>query len=201
MQRIATVQSRKERASVAGQLSNENPGLSDEERDRAAKLIQRSYRGHRTRRMMDGRTLDPGERWVEAVKEAEWRRAVRPRGKGERTGEGEVNVNGEGKGAAQDAGEGNTVDGERKEGRRKKSDAKENWRRLGVIARRAGGDGDNEDEEAGIDEEDLPEHEREKMRQHRIEETLKRQEAAKMMDLQYFLEMVDLKHRYGCKLS
>ena len=43
-----------------------------EEQDRekkAAVVIQRNYRGHRTRRAMEGRGLDPSVRWIEALKE------------------------------------------------------------------------------------------------------------------------------------
>jgi hypothetical protein len=32
-------------------------------------MIQRNYRGHRTRRAMQGRGLDPSVRWIEALKE------------------------------------------------------------------------------------------------------------------------------------
>ncbi|TVY58448.1 IQ domain-containing protein IQM6, partial [Lachnellula suecica] len=42
--------------------------------------------------------------------------------------------------------------------------------------------------------------EKEAKRRRRAEEKMVRQKAAKMMDLQYFLEMVDLKHRYGSNL-
>jgi hypothetical protein len=42
--------------------------------------------------------------------------------------------------------------------------------------------------------------ERRKKRQKRVESRNSRQKAAKMMDLQYFLEMVDQKHRYGSNL-
>ena len=42
--------------------------------------------------------------------------------------------------------------------------------------------------------------ERRKKRQRRVEARNARRKAAKMMDLQYFLEMVDQKHRYGSNL-
>jgi hypothetical protein len=41
----------------------------EQERDKAAVMIQRNYRGHRTRRAMQGRGLDPSVRWIEALKE------------------------------------------------------------------------------------------------------------------------------------
>ena len=68
--------------------------------------------------------------------------------------------------------------------------ARQNWKRVGEIARRAGGDDpvydDEEDDDDG---------------QHtRAEQKAEREKTAKMMDLQYFLEMVDQKHRYGSNL-
>lgn len=41
----------------------------EQDRNKAAVLIQRNYRGHRTRRAMQGRGLDPSVRWIEALKE------------------------------------------------------------------------------------------------------------------------------------
>lgn len=46
--------------------------VSEEQtRSDAAVMIQRNYRGHRTRRAMEGRGLDPSVRWMEALKEGE----------------------------------------------------------------------------------------------------------------------------------
>ena len=39
-------------------------GQSDE-RGEAAKLIQKNYRGYRTRQALEGRSLDPSSRWME----------------------------------------------------------------------------------------------------------------------------------------
>ena len=44
----------------------------EQDRNKAAVLIQRNYRGHRTRRAMQGRGLDPSVRWIEALKEGVW---------------------------------------------------------------------------------------------------------------------------------
>jgi hypothetical protein len=41
----------------------------EQSRRNAATLIQKNYRGHRTRRAMQGRGLDPSVRWIEALKE------------------------------------------------------------------------------------------------------------------------------------
>lgn len=68
--------------------------------------------------------------------------------------------------------------------------ARQNWKRVGEIARRAGGDDPIDD--YGDDGSD--EH------RTRAEQKAAREKTAKMMDLQYFLEMVDQKHRYGSNL-
>lgn len=41
----------------------------EDERTAAAEMIQRNYRGHRTRRAMKGFSLDPGTRWMEVCAE------------------------------------------------------------------------------------------------------------------------------------
>lgn len=82
-----------------------------------------------------------------------------------------------------------------------------NWLRATKIAERAGAydsDGSGED---GAEDEDISEkeeadqtlsqEERRKRRQRRVEARTK---TSKMMDLQYFLELVDQKHRYGSSL-
>jgi len=74
--------------------------------------------------------------------------------------------------------------------------ARQNWKRIGEIARRAGHDDptDTEDE-TGMTPEQLEEWKR-KRKVARLE----REKFAKALDLQYFLEMVDVKHRYGSNL-
>jgi len=88
--------------------------------------------------------------------------------------------------------------------------ARKNWQRIGTIARRAGGD----DLSPSRSQTSLDDHtcssddegnavlvdERRKRRQKRVEGGNARRKTAKMMDLQYFLEMVDQKHRYGSNL-
>ena len=44
----------------------------DQSRSDAAVIIQRNYRGHRTRRAMEGRSLDPSVRWIEALRDGEF---------------------------------------------------------------------------------------------------------------------------------
>jgi len=75
--------------------------------------------------------------------------------------------------------------------------AREKWKRVGEIARRAGAD---DPHDASLsDDENAPEEQTEQRRK-RSESRAEREKTAKMMDLQYFLEMVDQKHRYGSNL-
>ncbi|KAJ4350769.1 hypothetical protein N0V95_004446 [Ascochyta clinopodiicola] len=78
--------------------------------------------------------------------------------------------------------------------------ARNNWKRVGEIARRAGAD-DAPDarSESDASDERSPE-ERTNQRRKKVEQKSERDKTAKMMDLQYFLEMVDQKHRYGSNL-
>ena len=66
----------------------------------------------------------------------------------------------------------------------KHSAARQNWKKIGLIARRAGGDEDSESTNSGDDDEEANEQEREARRKRRLEEKKERQKAAKMMDLQ-----------------
>lgn len=75
--------------------------------------------------------------------------------------------------------------------------ARQNWKRVGEIARRAGAD---DPDDASETEDDQSSEERAEHRRKKIEERAEREKTAKMMDLQYFLEMVDQKHRYGSNL-
>ncbi|KAK6613575.1 IQ calmodulin-binding motif domain protein [Botrytis cinerea] len=195
IQEINHVQEEKEKEAIARRLSGD-PNLSEDERRKAAELIQRNYRGHRERRILEGKRLDVGTRWVEAVKEARYRNLTTPRARdgGENEGgrrssdvEGEPPIDTEGIGSSVATSQNRT------------SHARENWKKIGMIARRAGGD-EESDEESDGDSGDLNEEERAARRKRRMEEKAARQKAAKIMDLQYFLEMVDLKHRYGSNL-
>jgi hypothetical protein len=51
----------------------ESASVTEEQnRSDAAVIIQRNYRGHRTRRAMEGRSLDPSVRWIEALRDGEF---------------------------------------------------------------------------------------------------------------------------------
>lgn len=90
------------------------------------------------------------------------------------------------------------------------SPARERWKMVTEIARRAGADdtspsvsdfSSTEDELSDSAQgKSLSKQEREDAAKKRAEATELRKKTAKMMDLQYFLEMVDQKHRYGSNL-
>lgn len=70
-----------------------------------------------------------------------------------------------------------------------------NWKRIGEVAHRATND---DTSDSNIDEK-LSQETLEGARKRR-DSKLKRERTAKTMDLQYFLEMVDTKHRHGSNL-
>lgn len=94
------------------------------------------------------------------------------------------------------------------------SPARRKWRMAAEIARQAGADdtspsvSDSSSDEVGdpkpgsgaMDEPSKSAADRETIKRRRAEATEARKRTAKMMDLQYFLEMVDQKHRYGSNL-
>jgi hypothetical protein len=49
----------------ASEPSSQTYPVTETERRAAAGIIQRNYRGHRTRRQMKGLGLDPSTRWME----------------------------------------------------------------------------------------------------------------------------------------
>jgi len=157
MEEIGKVQEKKEtdvilKRAHLDEIGDANGCMSEEERRRAAVAIQRSYRGHRERRMLEGLSLDPSTRWIEAVKEARYRHLTDPR-------------------ALDDGG----LPGQ--DGERSKSAARLKWKKIGIIARRAGGD---EDSDSSGSDSDATEDEKEARRKKRLEEKLKRREKAKV---------------------
>ena len=166
-----------------------NPDITTDEQQKAAKAIQRTYRGHRTRRQLNGLGLDASTRWYEAVTDAQYREATRPRGPNERV---------------------QALQGFADDGRNNSPVARKQWKRATNIAQRAGQDDDSPSvsEESSDDEIEgngpaasaLSPEERQKRHEERKAAVQTRKKTAKMMDLQYFLEMVDHKHRYGSNL-
>jgi hypothetical protein len=94
------------------------------------------------------------------------------------------------------------------EKRKSSPTAQKQWQRIGTIARRAGGDDQSTDSlddnpsscSSDNGSNQISIEERRKRRQKHVESRNSRRQSAKMMDLQYFLEMVDRKHRYGSNL-
>jgi hypothetical protein len=147
-------------------LSGNYGELENEERERAAELIQRNYRGHRERRMMAGLSLDPGTRWKEAIKEMRYRELTKPRARAD--------------GGVRTSTDSNTAgpEGAKSDVNRMSSAARQNWKKIGLITRRAGADEDS-DTETGEEDGNTPEQEREAARKKRLEQKLERQKAAK----------------------
>lgn len=142
-----------------------NNHAHDQRETDAARVLQRTYRGYRERRQLAGLSLDPSTRWTEAIKEAQYRELTRPR---PRTSDSTQEL---------------------EDGDDRRSEARKSWRRVGGIARRAGG---NDQADGGPSPGDGDTNER-------VDEQ-KRTKSTQIMDLSYFLEMVDLNHRYGSNL-
>nr|OQO15586.1 hypothetical protein B0A51_18625 [Rachicladosporium sp. CCFEE 5018] len=159
--RAAELRERRKLArSAASNDSTTSTQRDNAERTKAAELIQRNYRGHRTRRAMEGRGLDASTRWIEALKEAKYANATAPVSRDVHASRSPLN-----------------------------GQARSRWKRVGAIAQRAGSD-DTSDTEDSSDE----------TREKRRKEKRERERYAKIMGLDYFLEMVDVKHRYGSNL-
>ncbi|KAK7713442.1 hypothetical protein SLS64_004692 [Diaporthe eres] len=96
-------------------------------------------------------------------------------------------------------------DGNADAAQRSKS-ARYNWHKIATIARRAGGDMEDDhnsssDSDSESDSGPSTSERKREARQKREEtKARRRNDATMMMGLQYFLEMVDLKHRYGSNL-
>lgn len=77
------------------------------------------------------------------------------------------------------------------------SEARRRWLKAGKIALHAGHD--DSDESSLSNESETP-SQKQAHQEKRLQEKQERIKYAKLLDLQYFLEMVDLKHRYGSNL-
>lgn len=145
--RISDIQAQRER-----EIDAKYHGHTAEEHHAAAR-IQKAYRGHRDRRQLDGLTLDPSARWVEAIKELRYRSATISSDRG--TPEGRTTS--------------------------PSDHARHNWKRIGQIAEHAGA-GELSAPESGDPE-------------------VVKADDSMSLDLRYWLEMVDAKHRYGTNLQ
>ncbi|OAP60115.1 hypothetical protein AYL99_05117 [Fonsecaea erecta] len=169
-------------------LESSRTDLNAQESKKAAVLIQKTYRGHRTRRQLNGFGLDASTRWYEAVRDAQFKAHTSPQPPASSLDDANPNES-------------------------TKSPARLKWSRAAEVARRAGADdrspsisdfsSDDNIENVEGSPSGMTQEDREKMEAARIrraEATAMRKKTAKMMDLQYFLEMVDHKHRYGSNL-
>ncbi|CCE28802.1 uncharacterized protein CPUR_02491 [Claviceps purpurea 20.1] len=163
----------------------------DKERAQAAQVIQKTFRGYRARRELEGYSLNASTRWVAAVREAQFRQSTKPRA----SAIGETAVkNGEVLGLD------DPVD-------YRPVSARQKWKKVSLVARRAGHDDSDTDTDtdfesganSDVDGASIAES-RNVMKQRNEKAKAERRQAARMMALQYFLEMVDSKHRYGSNL-
>ncbi|KAM6532351.1 hypothetical protein FSOLCH5_001775 [Fusarium solani] len=194
-ERIASVQKEREedikrrhhqrkRQSLESRIATMSTNGSQDERAQAARMIQKTFRGYRTRREMEGFGLDASTRWVTAIREAQFRQATQSRARTEADG---ADPDGLG------------PDGLEK---RRSASARQKWKKASTVARRAGFDNllsDSSSTQSSSDEDASPE-ERAAARAQREKDNEARKNEARMMGLRYFLEMVDLKHRYGSSL-
>ncbi|KAJ4329245.1 hypothetical protein N0V84_000371 [Fusarium piperis] len=194
-ERIAYVQQEREedikrryhqrkRQSLESRAATMSTNGSQDERARAARMIQKTFRGYRTRREMEGFGLDASTRWVTAIREAQFRQATQPRARTEVDG------------ADPDGLEPDVLE------KRRSASARQKWKKASTVARRAGFDNllsDSSSTQSSSDEDASPE-ERAAARAQREKNIEARKNEARMMGMRYFLEMVDLKHRYGSSL-
>ncbi|KAJ4319418.1 hypothetical protein N0V94_003922 [Neodidymelliopsis sp. IMI 364377] len=175
--------------------------VGDGEQQKAAQMIQRNYRGYRERRQLQGIGLDASARWAEVYMTlyetvsplhrlqralpnrapARWRNATRLTSRADSTPKADELTTPE------------------QRARANSYIARQNWKRVGEIARRAGADDAPDASHSDTADERDPD-ERTDQRRRKEEAKSERDKTAKMMDLQYFLEMVDQKHRYGSNL-
>jgi hypothetical protein len=165
-------------------------------RSKAATVIQRNYRGYRSRREIKGLGLDASTRWVHAVREAQWREMTTPRARADLAADALPSLDRPGTATSGQPGS-------------RSSTARLKWKKVSTIARHAGGDVDadtssssssssSSDSESSDDRKSKGQKALERKRKE--EAKARRKQESRMMGLQYFLEMVDLKHRYGANL-
>ena len=185
---IAEIQEKKE-DDIQQKYDVSNPADAEAARrqteSNAAKTLQRTYRGYRERRHMEGLSLDPASRWTEAIKEARYRSLTTPRS---RADDPASSPNRPPPGFHHPS-----------------SAAQSKWNLAGSIARRANADEESSPSEADSatsppDHDALSPSQKAARKQRKLAEKQERIKTAKTMDLSYFLEMVDVKHRYGSNL-
>ncbi len=158
-------------------------------REKAATLIQRTYRGYRARRTLKGLSIDASMRWAHAIRDAQYREVIRPRARAEL-----LDTSG---------GDSSALD-EPQTAQSSESPAKRHWKKVAMIVKHAELDQDSSESEPESEPETNGLGDPQSLAQRRStlqqETRAERQKEAKAMGLEYFLEMVDLKHRYGSNL-
>jgi hypothetical protein len=195
--------------SISSILSFGRRNSSDDERRRAkaATVIQKTYRGYRVRRQLKGLDIDASTRWVHAIRDARWRalNAPRPRSGSDTGGRTSLDRPNTARSQSSDT---------------HPSAAHQHWVKAITIVRHAAADLDADSSSTSLSESSTssssssssssgPASSRRRNKQElmALERSERQQEKdrckqeARMMHLQYFLEMVDLKHRYGANLQ
>ncbi|KOS21645.1 hypothetical protein ESCO_005112 [Escovopsis weberi] len=218
-ERIARAQDEKEeqiRRRLREQRGHRNAHAAQDEKERtqAARAVEQTFQGMRARKGRDGYTPDPTSRWIAAMKELRFREATKPR---------LARLQEVATGSSLSSGSQDTASTVYTDALRC-SAAKLNWKKIGMIARRAGhddSDNDDDDDDDNVDNVDgdgesvssssSPEprrrrwspwetRKRENARRQREEANAQRRQTALTLGLQYWLEIIDAKHRYGTNL-
>lgn len=168
-------------ATAAGEAPEDGESLRAH---RAATLIQRTFRGYRTRREIKGLGLNADTRWTHAIREMKFREMTKPRGKDDIPMPVGTEASQKGLGVGSE------------EAARRSSSARYKWKKIAVIAGRAAGDMDDDptgstDSDSDSDSELSTPEKRRKAHEKREEAKARRRKDAQMMGLPYFLEMVD----------
>lgn len=136
---------RREERERKEQKQHEKQGSPSLERNAAAELIQKNYRGYRTRRQLRGYGLDPSSRWVQLMKEAKYHNNTAPMSQQER--------------------ESMSPDVSAK--------VRDRWKRVGAVANRAGSDDESSSSDI-VDVSDPEEMEKLRKRKERQRNEMKR---------------------------
>lgn len=195
---------RQHRKSISQSSASGHNHGDDHERAEAAQVIQKTFRGYRVRREMDGFGLDAGTRWVAAIREAQFRQSTKPR-----AAAAAAALSPDLSAADRDSSLAAVTTSLDDPIDRRPTNARRNWKKVSLVARRAGHDdaddaalslsSDSDSSGSGHHAARTPEQQAEARRKRDLANAERRQ-AARMMGLQYFLEMVDIKHRYGSNL-
>lgn len=177
-------------AAASTLASKATTGIDDLEAKNAAEIIQvrdhrhqlrpgaddarRTFRGHRTRRELKGFGLDATTRFTETVRDAQFEEEIQSPIRAEsqpQTGDTTASL------------------------------ARVRWRHVLNVAKRAAKDDDSTSSETeNKDAQALSPEQRAELRRRRQQARELGRRQAKMMELQYWLEFVDTKHRHGSNL-